>query len=59
MSPDAQEFTHTPAEHTRPDAQALPQAPQWALSFCRSRHTPEHSLSPATHDTTHAPAEQT
>jgi len=33
-----------PAKHTSPAAQAVPQAPQFAGSFCRFLHTPEQSV---------------
>jgi hypothetical protein len=32
-----------PAVHATPTAQALPQTPQFAASFCRSAHTPLHA----------------
>ena len=42
-----------------PEEHAVPHAPQWLLSLCRSRHTPEQSVSGEPHDTAHVPAEHT
>ena len=56
--PAAQETAHTPAEHTWPEAQARPQAPQWLRSVVRSRQMPEQLVVPAPHDTVQVPAEQ-
>ena len=44
--PDTQLTVHTPAEHTWPDAQPRPHAPQLLVSVCRSRHTPEQFVVP-------------
>jgi hypothetical protein len=43
---------------TWPAAQAVPHAPQFALSVVRSRHTPLQFVSPAPHETTQDPPVQ-
>jgi hypothetical protein len=42
-----------------PDAQLIPQAPQFWLSFVKLAQRPLHSVRPAWHETAHMPAEQT
>jgi hypothetical protein len=41
--------THCPPAHACPAAHALPHAPQLASSDERSRHPPEHAVSPGAH----------
>jgi hypothetical protein len=57
--PAPHDTTHAPAAHAVPDGQARPQAPQWLLSVCVSRHAPLQSVCPAAQLTVHAPAAHT
>ena len=42
-SPAMQEFWHVPSTQIWPEAQALPQVPQFRWSVSRSAHEPEQS----------------
>ncbi len=46
LCPLPQDTWQVPDTHTRPAAQAFPQAPQWALSVLVSRHAPAQTVCP-------------
>jgi hypothetical protein len=48
-----------PAEQTWPDGQALPHAPQLAVSVCVFTQVPLQSVVPPTHERPQVPFEQT
>jgi hypothetical protein len=62
-NPGAQRSPHVPAAQNAvefgPAGQAASHAPQAFGSFCVLRHEPEQSVSPAPHDTSQVPIEQT
>ena len=58
VCPDGHEMLHTPAVHTRPEAQTVPHMPQLLRSFWRSRQVPEQLVSPVLHVTEHVPDTQ-
>jgi hypothetical protein len=59
VRPAPQLTWQAPREHTCPEGQRVPQAPQLPLSVCRSRQVPLHSEKPAVHDTLQLPPEHT
>ena len=58
VRPVAQVTTHALAEHTWPEAQTVPHAPQFELSTRRSRHVPEQLVKPVVQLTLHTLPEQ-